>query len=113
MSLVGLRLIQVAEILRQWGHKVTSPTLSGLGERRHLLSRSITISTHVEDIVQHILAEELEEVSFGRVSPQCQTLFLRRLQSLACLSLLTRVHACVPGRLSWTQLCGGSDLWSS
>jgi len=61
---------QVAEILRGRGHSVTTPTLTGLGERSHLLSESITLETFVEDIVNHLNWSELSNVvlvghSFG------------------------------------------------
>jgi pimeloyl-ACP methyl ester carboxylesterase len=52
----------VAAILRGNGHRVTTPTLTGLGERRHLLTAGITLDTFVADIINHIEAEELEDV---------------------------------------------------
>lgn len=41
----------VAANLRASGHTVLCPTLTGLGERAHLLSREIALETHVADIV--------------------------------------------------------------
>jgi pimeloyl-ACP methyl ester carboxylesterase len=41
----------VAASLRASGHTVLCPTLTGLGERAHLLSREIALETHVADIV--------------------------------------------------------------
>ena len=41
----------VADLLEQRGHKVYSPTLTGLGERSHLMSGLITLNTHITDIV--------------------------------------------------------------
>jgi len=60
----------VAEALRAQGHRVTTPTQTGLGERRHLLSAQITLETFIADLVGHIEAEELTGVilvghSFG------------------------------------------------
>ena len=40
----------VASALAAFGHHVLTPTLTGLGDRSHLLSREITIDTHVEDL---------------------------------------------------------------
>jgi pimeloyl-ACP methyl ester carboxylesterase len=40
---------RVADLLRGAGHRVYTPTLTGLGERSHLLSRSINLSTHIAD----------------------------------------------------------------
>jgi pimeloyl-ACP methyl ester carboxylesterase len=60
----------VAARLRAAGHQVTTPTQTGLGERRHLMSAQITLDTFVADVVEHIEAEELTDVilvghSFG------------------------------------------------
>ena len=61
---------EVAAQLRAMGHAVHTPTQTGLGERRHLLSAQITLGTFVDDLVEHIEAEELEDAilvghSFG------------------------------------------------
>jgi pimeloyl-ACP methyl ester carboxylesterase len=39
-----------------------TPTLTGLGERAHLMSRTIDLDTHVEDVVGVIRCEELLDV---------------------------------------------------
>lgn len=41
----------VAAELRVAGHRVIPVTLTGLGERAHLLSRAIDLDTHISDIV--------------------------------------------------------------
>jgi len=61
---------RVADLLRACGHRVTTPTQTGLGERGHLLSRAITMDTFVEDVVRHLEWEDLQDVvlvghSFG------------------------------------------------
>ena len=66
----GWQWAPVAERLRAQGHRVFTPTQTGLGEGRHLLSRDITIDTFVQDIVNVLEAEELRDVilaghSFG------------------------------------------------
>jgi pimeloyl-ACP methyl ester carboxylesterase len=60
----------VAEILRGAGHYVCAPTQTGLGERKHLMSREITLDVFADDLLNHIEAEELTNVvlvghSFG------------------------------------------------
>jgi pimeloyl-ACP methyl ester carboxylesterase len=60
----------VADRLRAEGHRVFTPTCTGLGERAHLMSREITLDTFTADIAGVIEAEELEAVvlvghSFG------------------------------------------------
>jgi pimeloyl-ACP methyl ester carboxylesterase len=44
------------------GHQVFAPTLTGLGERAHLLSREVGLETHVADITNLLLWEELRNV---------------------------------------------------
>ncbi|MGB1213926.1 MAG: alpha/beta hydrolase [Pikeienuella sp.] len=61
---------RVANILRARGHVVTTPTQTGVGERAHLLSADITLTTFCEDLHQHLLFEDLSDVvlvghSFG------------------------------------------------
>jgi pimeloyl-ACP methyl ester carboxylesterase len=61
---------RVADRLRAQGHRVFTPTQTGLGERKHLLSRDITLETFVTDLVNMIEAEELNDIilvghSFG------------------------------------------------
>lgn len=52
----------VAADLRARGHRVYAPSLTGLGDRRHLLRPGIDLSLHVEDIVQLIQMEDLQRV---------------------------------------------------
>jgi pimeloyl-ACP methyl ester carboxylesterase len=49
-------------LLADAGFATSAPTLTGCGERRHLLSRAVTLDTHVQDVVQHIEAEELDGI---------------------------------------------------
>ena len=43
------------------GHRVVTVTLTGLGERAHQLSPSITLGTHVLDVVTAVRAEECRD----------------------------------------------------
>jgi pimeloyl-ACP methyl ester carboxylesterase len=61
---------RVADRLRAAGHRVFTPTQTGLGERKHLLSKDITLDTFTRDIANVIEAEELTNIvlvghSFG------------------------------------------------
>jgi pimeloyl-ACP methyl ester carboxylesterase len=61
---------RVARLLRAAGHDVFTPTLTGFGERAHLLTPDIGPDTLVQDIVAVIECEELSDVvlvghSFG------------------------------------------------
>ncbi len=51
-----------ARRLRELGHTVHVPTLTGLGEKYHLASHAITLETHVRDILGTFEAEELSDV---------------------------------------------------
>jgi len=53
---------RVAERLRSGGHTVCTPTLTGLGERRHLISPQVNLDTHIEDVLNVIEFEELSNV---------------------------------------------------
>jgi pimeloyl-ACP methyl ester carboxylesterase len=50
---------RVAPHLRRSGHEVYTPTLTGLGERAHLLRRDVGLDTHIEDIVGVLECEDL------------------------------------------------------
>ena len=52
----------VARRLRQAGHIVHSPDLTGLGARAHLANQHINLSTHIQDIVATLETERLEDV---------------------------------------------------
>ncbi len=51
----------VADILRAKGHKVYAPSLTGLADRSHLLSTSITLDTHIADIVNLFQWEDIKD----------------------------------------------------
>ena len=53
---------RVAALLRARGHTVFTPTLTGQGERAHLLSGSINLSTHIEDVLGVFRCERLSDV---------------------------------------------------
>jgi pimeloyl-ACP methyl ester carboxylesterase len=61
---------RVAEPLRAAGHRVYTPTQTGLGERSHLISKNITLDVFVQDLVNVFEWEDLNDVilvahSFG------------------------------------------------
>lgn len=60
----------VAERLRERGHRVYTPTMTGLGERAHLLATQPTLETFVGDVLALIGQEQLDDIilvghSFG------------------------------------------------
>src|SRR5215212_10049278 len=52
----------VADTLRNQGQRVFTPTQTGVGERKHLLSRDITLDTFVTDLANVFEMEDLQEV---------------------------------------------------
>jgi pimeloyl-ACP methyl ester carboxylesterase len=52
---------RVAPLLRAQGHDVFTPTLTGLGERVHLASPDVNLDTHIEDVVNLLVYEDLED----------------------------------------------------
>ena len=42
---------ELAPRLRKAGHEVYAPTLTGIGARKHLLSREIDLDTHIQDVI--------------------------------------------------------------
>jgi pimeloyl-ACP methyl ester carboxylesterase len=53
---------RVADRLQKAGHRVFAPTLTGVGERRHLLTAEVDLETHIRDILGVLESEELENV---------------------------------------------------
>ena len=53
----------MARVLREQGHDVLTPTLTGMGEREHLSRPEVGLATHVEDVVAVLELEDLHEVA--------------------------------------------------
>ena len=53
---------KVRPLLVRAGHEVHTPSLTGLGDRAHLLSPSIDLETHVRDVAAVLESEDLREV---------------------------------------------------
>lgn len=51
----------VRDLLEAKGHKVYTPTFTGLGERIHLIARDIGNATHVKDIVNVLKFEDITD----------------------------------------------------
>jgi pimeloyl-ACP methyl ester carboxylesterase len=52
----------LARLLRAGGHEVHTPTLTGLGERAHLLSTDVDLDLHIRDVVAVLQFEDLDDV---------------------------------------------------
>ncbi|HTD72925.1 MAG TPA: alpha/beta hydrolase [Steroidobacteraceae bacterium] len=53
---------RVRKALQAHGHEVFTPTLTGVGERSHLLAPQVNLDTHIDDVVNLIQWEELSDV---------------------------------------------------
>lgn len=53
---------RVRSALQRQGHEVFTPTLTGVGERAHLLDPKVNLETHIQDVLNLIHWEELEHV---------------------------------------------------
>jgi pimeloyl-ACP methyl ester carboxylesterase len=53
---------EVDDLLTADGQKVFRPTLTGQGERVHLASPDVNLNTHIQDVVNMILFEDLHDV---------------------------------------------------
>jgi pimeloyl-ACP methyl ester carboxylesterase len=52
----------VAAILRSSGHSVHTPTMTGVGERAHLVSPDVDLDVHIRDIANVFFYEDLRDV---------------------------------------------------
>ena len=53
---------RVRKALQAQGQEVFTPTLTGVGERSHLLSPRVNLDTHIDDVVNLVRWEELSDV---------------------------------------------------
>lgn len=48
--------------LRAAGHEVFTPSLTGIGERAHLTSPQVCLTTHITDVVNAVVYEDLRDI---------------------------------------------------
>ncbi|WP_067708366.1 alpha/beta fold hydrolase [Nocardia yamanashiensis] len=53
---------RVTPLLTAAGHRVFTPSLVGLGERAELLGPDVGLSTHVQDLIDLVITEDLREL---------------------------------------------------
>ena len=56
----GFRLVR--PMLQAEGHQVFTPSLTGIGERVHLTGPQVTLRTHIDDVVNQVLFEDLTDI---------------------------------------------------
>jgi pimeloyl-ACP methyl ester carboxylesterase len=52
----------VRKLLAAEGHEVFTPSMTGIGERVHLASPQVTLTTHIQDVVNQVLYEDLTDI---------------------------------------------------
>jgi pimeloyl-ACP methyl ester carboxylesterase len=90
-------------LLRAAGHEVYTPCLTGLGERSHLLSRDVTLATHIADVVNALYFQDLRDVVLvghsyaGRVVTGAAPEVADRIAHLVYLDALLPEFSAAPG----------------
>jgi pimeloyl-ACP methyl ester carboxylesterase len=59
---------ELAPRLRGAGHDVYAPTSTGIGARKHLLSREINLDTHIQDVIG-VIDDAICSISFSSAIP--------------------------------------------
>lgn len=58
----GFAWKKVRPLLRAAGHEIFTPSYTGLGERSHLATPDVGLSTHIQDVVNTLFYEDLHDV---------------------------------------------------
>lgn len=58
----GFAWKKIRPLLRAAGHAVFTPSYTGLGERAHLATPEVNLSTHIQDVVNTLFYEDLRHV---------------------------------------------------
>lgn len=64
---------RVAALLRARGHVVVVPTLTGMGEKAHLLSPRQNVDAYAEDIIGELRCRDLVDVTLVAHTPSAAT----------------------------------------
>ena len=87
---------RLTPLLRGAGHEVYVPTLTGLGERAHLLSPAVGLDTHAQDVVGVLEYEALDRVVLVGHSYGGMVITAVAQQAAARLAHLVYLDAFVP-----------------
>jgi pimeloyl-ACP methyl ester carboxylesterase len=88
---------RVADRLEKRGHKVFTPTLTGLGERVHLLTPAVDLDTHVTDVVNLIKYEGLQNIVLAGHSYAGSIITGVAEQMLPAIASIVFIDAFLPG----------------
>lgn len=87
---------RVAKNLRDLGHEVFTPTLTGMGERQHLWTPEVGLATHTQDVLNLIRFEQLSQVILVGHSYGGTIMTLVADQLAAHINALVYVDAVIP-----------------
>ena len=66
---------KVRRLLHQDGHEVFTPSLTGIGERVHLTSPQVCLTTHVADVANAVLYEDLQDIVLHVMLPRVREFY--------------------------------------
>ena len=105
------------------GHRLVTPTYTGLGEREHLANPSIDLETHIQDILNVITYEDLRDIVLighsygGMVATGVADRARDRIAQLICLDAFvpddgqSLLNLNEPARQRMQQLAKSGDGW--
>ena len=108
----GWQWREVATSLQQAGQQAFTPTLTGLGERVHLANPDIDLNTHIQDVVNLLIYEDLSEVvlvgysSSGLVASGVAEIAAERIAHLVYLDALVAQNGQSAADLAGPEVMG-------
>ena len=63
--------------LQRAGHEVFTPSLTGAGDRAHLLSRAVSLETHIQDVLELLQREDLRDVVLAELPAEARVTLSR------------------------------------
>lgn len=101
---------RVVPLLRQAGADVLTPTLTGQGERAHLLTPAVGLDTHIDDVVATLRFNEIENAIL--VGHSYGGMVIRGVQDRAAerVGMLIYLDAHVPGHGDSMCSLAGADV---
>ncbi len=106
----GWQWREVRERLERAGHRVLTPSLTGMADRHHIVTDDVGLHTHIDDIARLIEWEELDDVVLvghsygGMVITGAAAVRSERVAHLVYLdAFLPRPHECAWDILPWQR----------
>ncbi|WNV83400.1 alpha/beta fold hydrolase [Umezawaea sp. Da 62-37] len=109
----GWCFAELTERLRGHGHRVHPLTLTGLGERGHLLRGGVNLDTHIEDVTALLVAEDVRDAVLvghsygGMVITGAADRMSERVDSLVYLDAVVPAH----GDSCWALVSDRERRW--